>query len=262
MNSTNNKLENLLMSFLSKKIVLIVSAFLLAGISFGIFIISDTSLPKVAQVYQLTTDKISSGSDIMISLPREIKGSIAKRNIVFTPKIEGEWIEEVADDQIVFRPKEEGGTISAANSSGITDGGAAVVLMRADIAKAEGIEPLAIIKGFASAGVEPARMGLAPVPATHKVMEQTGLGLDDFDLIELNEAFAAQVLIVERELKWDVARRNVHGGAVGLGHPTGCTGARIVLTLMGEMLRKEHALGLAALCIGGGQGMATVLERV
>ncbi len=161
----------------------------------------------------------------------------------------------------VFRPKEEGGTITAANSSGITDGGAAVVLMRADIAKAEGIEPLATIKGFASAGVEPARMGLGPVPATHKVMEQTGFGLDDFGLIELNEAFAAQVLIVERELKWDVERRNVHGGAVGVGHPTGCTGARMMVTLLYAMKQRDVETGLATLCISGGLGMSVVVQR-
>jgi len=161
----------------------------------------------------------------------------------------------------VFRKEEDGGTITAANASGITDGAAAVVLMRADIAEANGIEPLGTILGFASGGVAPERMGLGPVPATHKLLKQTGLQLEDFDLIELNEAFAAQVLIVERELAWDVERRNVHGGAVALGHPTGCTGARIVVTLLHAMRLRNVELGLATLCISGGLGMSLALSR-
>lgn len=196
-------------------------------------------------------------------IPVEIKGRKGKITVIDRderPRGDSNT-EKLNTLSTVFRSKEEGGTITAANSSGITDGGAAVVLMRADIAKAEGIEPLAIIKGFASAGVEPARMGLGPVPATHKVMAQTGLGLDDFGLIELNEAFAAQVLIVEKELKWDVDRRNVHGGAVGLGHPTGCTGARMIVTLLYAMKQRDVEIGLATLCISGGLGMSVVLQR-
>jgi acetyl-CoA C-acetyltransferase len=161
----------------------------------------------------------------------------------------------------VFRSEEEGGTITAANASGITDGAAALVLMREDVAKAEGIEPLAYISGFASGGVAPERMGLGPVPATNKLLEQTGFGLEDFGLIELNEAFAAQVLIVEKELAWDTERRNVHGGAVALGHPTGCTGARILVTLLHAMLNRDVELGLATLCISGGLGMSVALSR-
>ncbi|MBU1662730.1 MAG: thiolase family protein [Chloroflexi bacterium] len=169
--------------------------------------------------------------------------------------------EKLAKMRTVFRPVERGGTITAANASGITDGAAAVILMRAEIANAEGIEPLAVIKGFASAGVEPARMGLGPIPSTRKVMVQTGTTLDDFDLVELNEAFAAQVLIVEKELAWDPARRNVNGGAVALGHPTGCTGARIVVTLLHAMKNRDAELGLATLCISGGLGMSIVVQR-
>lgn len=161
----------------------------------------------------------------------------------------------------VFRKEEDGGTITAANASGITDGAAAVVLMRADIAEAEGIEPLGTLVGFASGGVAPERMGLGPVPATQKLLAQTGLQLDDFGLIELNEAFAAQVLIVERELDWDVERRNVHGGAVALGHPTGCTGARILVTLLHAMRQRDVELGLATLCISGGLGMSVAVSR-
>jgi acetyl-CoA C-acetyltransferase len=170
-------------------------------------------------------------------------------------------LEKLARLPTVFRPVEEGGTITAANASGITDGAAAVVLMRADLAPALGIEPLARIAGYASAGVDPARMGLGPVPATRKVLERTGLSLADLDLIELNEAFAAQVLVVERELEWDTTRRNVHGGAVALGHPTGCTGARIVVTLLHAMRQRDARRGLATLCISGGLGMALIVER-
>ncbi|MGB2965315.1 MAG: thiolase family protein [Anaerolineales bacterium] len=169
--------------------------------------------------------------------------------------------EKLAKLNTVFRPVEEGGTITAANASGITDAAAAVILMRAELARTEGIEPLAIIKGFASTGVEPARMGLGPVAATRKVMSLTDTTLDDFNLIEINEAFAAQVLIVEKELAWDTEIRNVNGGPVALGHPTGCTGVRIVVTLLHAMKKRNAELGLATLCISGGLGMSIVLQR-
>jgi acetyl-CoA C-acetyltransferase len=170
-------------------------------------------------------------------------------------------MEKLARLRTVFRSSEDGGTITAANASGITDSAAALVLMRAGKARALGIEPLARLVGFASAGVHPARMGLGPVPATLKVLEQTGLSLADLDLIELNEAFAAQVLVVEEELEWDSSRRNVHGGAVALGHPTGCTGARICVTLLHAMRQRDAELGLASLCISGGLGMSLVFQR-
>jgi len=167
-------------------------------------------------------------------------------------------MEKLARLRPVFK---EDGTITAGNASGITDGAAAVVVMRADQAQALGIEPLARIKAFASAGVEPHRMGMGAVPATRKVLAQIGLSLDDLDLIELNEAFAAQVLAVERELNWDVSRRNVHGGAVALGHPTGCTGTRIVVTLLHAMGQRDAEWGLATLCVSGGLGMAILVRR-
>ncbi len=170
-------------------------------------------------------------------------------------------LEKLARLPTVFRKEEEGGTITAGNASGITDGAAALVLMHADKAQALGIEPLARIAGFASAGVHPARMGLGPVPATRKVLERTGLSLADLGMIELNEAFAGQVLAVERELAWDTSVRNVHGGAVALGHPTGCSGARIVVTLLHAMQRYDKELGLATLCISGGLGMSLVVKR-
>lgn len=170
-------------------------------------------------------------------------------------------LEKLARLSPVFRSVEEGGTITAANASGITDGAAALVLMDAERARSLNIEPMAILRGFASGGVHPARMGLAPVPATLKILEGTGLKLEDMDLIELNEAFAAQVLVVEKELAWDIERRNIHGGAVALGHPTGCSGARIVVTLLHAMMRRGAELGLATLCISGGLGMSLILER-
>jgi acetyl-CoA C-acetyltransferase len=156
---------------------------------------------------------------------------------------------------------QETGTITAGNSSGITDGAAAVVLMSESRAASEGREPLAHIVAYASAGVDPAYMGIGVVPATRKVLEKTGLSLQDFDVIELNEAFAAQVLACDRELKLDHDRLNPNGGAIALGHPIGMTGARIVLTTAYEMREKGYSLGLATLCISGGMGMAMVLER-
>jgi acetyl-CoA C-acetyltransferase len=153
------------------------------------------------------------------------------------------------------------GTITAGNSSGITDGAAAVVLMSESRAKAEGREPIARIVAYSSAGVDPAYMGIGVVPATRKVLEKTRLTLQDFDVIELNEAFAAQVLACDRELKLDHDKLNPNGGAIALGHPIGMTGARIVLTTAYEMREKGYSLGLATLCISGGMGMAMVLER-
>jgi acetyl-CoA C-acetyltransferase len=158
----------------------------------------------------------------------------------------------------VFR---DGGSVTAGNSSGITDGAAAMILMSASRAKAEGREPLARIIGMSWAGVPPEIMGIGPVPATKKVLEKTGLSLADIDLIEINEAFAAQVLACERELKFDRDRLNVHGGGISLGHPIGMSGARILLSLAYAMRSRDVPLGLATLCVSGGQGLAVVLER-
>ena len=166
--------------------------------------------------------------------------------------------ERLAELKPVFR---EGGSVTAGNSSGITDGAAAMVLMSASRAEAEGRQPLARIIGMSWAGVPPEIMGIGPVPATKKVLERTGLSLADIDLIEINEAFAAQVLACERELKFDRDRLNVHGGGISLGHPIGMSGARIILSLAYAMRSRGAALGLATLCISGGQGLAVVLER-
>jgi acetyl-CoA C-acetyltransferase len=167
-------------------------------------------------------------------------------------------LEGLARLKPVFR---EGGSVTAGNSSGITDGAAAMVLMSASRAETEGREPLARIIGMSWAGVPPEIMGIGPVPATKKVLEKTGLSLADIDLIEINEAFAAQVLACERELKFDRDRLNVHGGGISLGHPIGMSGARIILSLAYAMRSRGVALGLATLCISGGQGLAIVLER-
>ncbi|MBI4261882.1 MAG: thiolase family protein [Actinobacteria bacterium] len=156
----------------------------------------------------------------------------------------------------------EGGTVTAGSSSGVTDGAAAMVLMSESRARAEGREPLARVVAWASAGVDPAFMGIGVVPATRKVLERTGLSLQDFDVIELNEAFAAQVLACDRELKLDHDRLNPNGGAIALGHPIGMTGARIVLSAAYELRERDLSLALATLCISGGMGMAVVLERV
>jgi acetyl-CoA C-acetyltransferase len=156
----------------------------------------------------------------------------------------------------------EDGTVTAGNASGVTDGAASVVLMSEDRAKAEGREPLARIVASSSAGVDPAYMGIGVVPAVQRVLDKTGLSMGDFEVVEINEAFAAQVLAVDRELKLDHDRLNPNGGAIALGHPIGMSGARIVLTAAYEMREKGYSLGLAALCISGGQGMAVILERV
>ena len=154
------------------------------------------------------------------------------------------------------------GTVTAGNASGINDAAAALLLMSADKAKALHVNPLVKIRAFSSGAIDPAYMGLGPIPAVRKLLDRKHLMIDDFGVIELNEAFASQALACVRELKCDIEKTNVHGSGISIGHPIGCTGARILVTLMGEMLRKDHELGLASLCIGGGQGMATVLEKL
>jgi acetyl-CoA C-acetyltransferase len=158
----------------------------------------------------------------------------------------------------VFR---EGGSVTAGNSSGLTDGAAALVLMSESRARSEGREPLAAIVAMSWAGVPPEIMGIGPVPATKKAMDRLGCTIDDFDLIEINEAFAAQVIACERELKFDRDRLNVNGGGIALGHPIGMSGTRIILALAYEMRARDLSLGLATLCISGGQGLAVALER-
>lgn len=167
-------------------------------------------------------------------------------------------MEALAELPPVF--KQDGG-VTAGNASGITDAAAGLVIMSAEKAKELGLKPMATIRSYASGGVDPAYMGLGPIPATKKALKLAGLGLKDIDLVELNEAFASQTIGVIRELGLDLEKTNPHGSGISLGHPIGCTGARLIVTLIYEMMRKDFQFGLATLCIGGGQGMAMIIER-
>ncbi|MGA3398566.1 MAG: acetyl-CoA C-acetyltransferase [Acetobacteraceae bacterium] len=153
------------------------------------------------------------------------------------------------------------GTVTAANASGINDGAAALVLMTASEAAKRGLKPLARIAAFATAGVDPAVMGTGPIPATRKALGRAGWKADDLDLVEANEAFAAQALAVNKDLGWDTSKVNVNGGAIAIGHPIGASGARVLTTLVHEMQKRDAKKGLATLCIGGGMGVAMCLER-
>jgi acetyl-CoA C-acetyltransferase len=156
---------------------------------------------------------------------------------------------------------ETGGSVTAGNSSGITDGAAAMLVASGEAAKRLGLSEVARVVGWRVDGVAPEVMGIGPVPAVRHLLAATGMSLDAIDVVELNEAFAAQVLAVDRELKFDRARLNVNGGAIALGHPIGCSGARIVVTLLHEMARRHARYGLATLCVSGGMGGALLLER-
>ena len=153
------------------------------------------------------------------------------------------------------------GTVTAGNSSGINDAAAAVVLVDEATAAGRGLQPMAFVRGFASVGVEPMIMGIGPAKAIEKLLVQTGVSLDEIDLLEVNEAFAAQTLAVGAELGWDEEKVNVNGGAIAMGHPLGASGARISVTLLHEMRRRGVGLGISALCIGGGMGIAMLFER-
>ena len=153
------------------------------------------------------------------------------------------------------------GTVTAGNASGINDGAAAVVLMSADAASSRGVTPLARIVSWATCGVDPAIMGTGPIPASRAALEKAGWSTDDLDLIEANEAFAAQALAVNKDLGWDTDKVNVNGGAIALGHPVGASGARVLITLLHEMQKRDAKRGLATLCIGGGMGIAMCVER-
>ncbi|MDE2982762.1 MAG: acetyl-CoA C-acyltransferase [Gemmatimonadota bacterium] len=170
----------------------------------------------------------------------------------------GTTVEALARLRPVF---ERDGTVTAGNSSGINDGAAAVLVVEGETARARGLRPMAVIRGAAVAGVEPHRMGIGPVPATRRCLETVGAAARDLDLVELNEAFAAQAIPCMRELALDPDTVNVKGGAIALGHPVGCSGARILTTLVHEMVRRDAQLGLATMCIGVGQGIAAVVER-
>ncbi|NDL63236.1 acetyl-CoA C-acetyltransferase [Acerihabitans arboris] len=154
------------------------------------------------------------------------------------------------------------GSVTAGNASGVNDGAAALVVMSEDWARSQGVKPLARILSYAACGVDPAVMGMGPVPATRLALSKAGLTVGDLDLIEANEAFAAQFIAVSRELKLDMANTNVNGGAIALGHPIGASGARILVTLLHALAARDKTLGLATLCVGGGQGVAMIIERL
>jgi acetyl-CoA C-acetyltransferase len=156
---------------------------------------------------------------------------------------------------------DKAGTVTAGNSSGLNDGGAAVVVMSAARAAELGLKPLARIVAYAAAGIDPKIMGMGPAPASHKCLQRAGWKVEDLDLLEINEAFAAQSCAVHNEMGWDIAKVNVNGGAIAIGHPIGASGARILVTLLYEMQRRDVRRGLAALCIGGGMGVALAVER-
>ncbi|MEG8045297.1 acetyl-CoA C-acetyltransferase [Sphingomonas aerolata] len=170
----------------------------------------------------------------------------------------GATIESVSGVRPAFK---KDGTVTAANASGLNDGAAALVLMRRDEAERRGSPVLATIRSWASAGVDPSIMGIGPVPATRRALEKAGWTIADLDLIEANEAFAAQALSVGKELGWDADKVNVNGGAIAIGHPIGASGARVLTTLIYEMQKRDARKGLATLCIGGGMGIAMCIER-
>jgi acetyl-CoA acetyltransferase family protein len=171
----------------------------------------------------------------------------------------GTSLEKLASLRAAFRT---GGSVTAGNSSTLNDGAAAVVVTTAKAARELGLKPMARVRSVAAAGVNPVTMGFGPVPASLKALERAGLTIEDIDLVELNEAFAAQSIGCIRKLGLDEAKVNVHGGAIALGHPLGCSGTRILVTLLHALERHDKRLGLAALCVGVGQGVATIVERI
>jgi acetyl-CoA C-acetyltransferase len=229
---------------------------------------------NVAVKYQITRDEQD-----QFALGSQQKASAAQKSGRFKDEIapvtvktrKGDII--VADDEYIrhdasletmtrLRPAfTKDGTVTAGNASGINDGAAALVLMSAPDAAKRGLTPIARIAAFATAGVDPAVMGTGPIPATRKVLGRAGWKVDDLDLIEANEAFAAQALAVNKDLGWDTSRVNVNGGAIAIGHPIGASGARVLVTLLHEMQKRDAKKGLATLCIGGGMGVAMCVER-
>ena len=196
--------------------------------------------------------------DEIVPVPVKVKKQIVEFKVDEGPR-PGTTVETLA--KLRCCSGKEGGMVTAGNASGINDGAAAIVVMSEEKAKELGVTPMATWVQGALAGVEPEIMGIGPVAATRKVMEKTGLTVDDMDLIEANEAFAAQSVAVARELGFDMSKVNVNGGAVALGHPVGASGCRILVTLLHEMQKRDARKGLATLCIGGGMGCATIVER-
>jgi acetyl-CoA C-acetyltransferase len=229
---------------------------------------------NVARAYQITREEQDA-----FALASQQKASAAQKAGKFKEEIvpvtvktrkgevvvsEDEYIRHDASAEAMAKLKPaftKDGTVTAGNASGINDGAAAVVVMSAKEAARRGLTPLARIASFATAGVDPALMGTGPIPASRKALARAGWKIDDLDLIEANEAFAAQAIAVNKDLGWDTAKVNVNGGAIALGHPIGASGARILVTLLHEMQRRGAKKGLATLCIGGGMGVAMCVER-
>jgi len=229
---------------------------------------------NVAQKYQITRE-----AQDAFALASQQKASAAQKSGRFSAEIapvtvkgrkgdvvvdQDEYIRHDADAATMQKLKpafHKEGTVTAANASGINDGAAAVVLMSASEAKKRGLTPLARIVSFGTAGVDPALMGTGPIPASRKALERAGWKVGDLDLIESNEAFAAQSLAVVQELGFDTSIVNVNGGAIALGHPIGASGARVLVTLLHEMQKRDAKKGLATLCVGGGMGVAMCVER-
>jgi len=193
----------------------------------------------------------------IVPVPVKVKKDIVPFTVDEFPR-QGVTVEGLSSLRPAFKP--DGGTVTAANASGINDGAAAIVVMSADKAKELGVKPLARFIAGAWAGVDPTLMGIGPIAAVNRLLKKTSLGINDFDLIEANEAFAAQALAVGKELKWDSSKVNVNGGAIALGHPVGASGARILVTLLYELRRRHAKKGLATLCVGGGMGVAAAVE--
>ncbi|MCL1991590.1 MAG: acetyl-CoA C-acetyltransferase [Spirochaetes bacterium] len=196
--------------------------------------------------------------DEIVSVPVKVKKDTVPFDVDEYPRA-GVTLDSLAGLKPAFKPD---GTVTAANASGINDGAAALVVMSADKAKELGVKPLARFVAGAWGGVEPSIMGIGPVAAVQKLMKKASLSIGDFDLIEANEAFAAQALAVGKDLKWDAGRVNVNGGAIALGHPVGASGARILVTLLYELKRRGAKKGLATLCVGGGMGVAAAVEAL
>jgi acetyl-CoA C-acetyltransferase len=233
-----------------------------------------TTAENVARAYQITREEQDA-----FALRSQQKASAAQKSGRFKDEIvpvtvkgrKGDTI--VADDEYIrhdanaetmakLRPAfSKDGTVTAGNASGINDGAAALVLMTASEAAKRGLKPLARIAAFATAGVDPAVMGTGPIPATRKVLQRAGWKADQLDLVEANEAFAAQAVAVNKDLGWDTSKVNVNGGAIAIGHPIGASGARVLTTLLHEMQKRDAKKGLATLCIGGGMGVAMCVER-
>ena len=233
-----------------------------------------TTAENVATKYQISREQQD-----QFALASQQKASAAQKSGRFKDEIVPVTVKarkgdiEVVDDEYIrhdssiegmarLRPAfSKDGTVTAGNASGINDGAAALIVMSASEASKRGLTPLARIAGFATAGVDPSVMGTGPIPSTRKVLARVGWKPDDLDLVEANEAFAAQAVAVNKDLGWDTAKVNVNGGAIAIGHPIGASGARVLVTLLHEMQKRDAKKGLATLCIGGGMGVAMAVER-